>query len=278
VECLRNWTFLFTRLSAELQCIQGVNGGAGDAFLSKINTNSAVSGAAGPAYSTLLGGAGLDQGNGIAVDASGNAYVAGLSNSLSLGTAGAYQTNCTAPSGNTCEGDAFVAKFNPSATGAASELYFTYVGGSLADSATGVAVDTSGDAYITGSTVSTDYPTTADAFQRTYGGGNADAFVTKLDPAGATLLYSSYLGGTNTDVANGIAIDKATPPGAYIAGQTCSQDFPLSNPAQATPGGNCDAFVFQSRPPGRHRDQPDRLSVCASDAGNHEPVPDDHHH
>jgi len=222
---------------------QGANGGAGDAFFSKINTNSAVSGAAGLLYSTLLGGAGLDQGNSIAVDASGNAYVAGVSNSLNLGTAGAYQTNCTAPSGNTCEGDAFVAKFNPSATGAASELYFTYVGGSLADSATGVAVDASGDAYITGSTVSTDYPTTADAFQRTYGGGNADAFVTKLDPAGATLLYSSYLGGTNTDVANGIAIDKATPPGAYIAGQTCSQDFPLSNPAQATPGGNCDAFI-----------------------------------
>ena len=122
-------------------------------------------------------------------------------------------------------------------------VYFTYLGGSKADSGAGIAVDASGNAYVAGSTVSTNFATTADAFQRTYGGGNADAFVAKLDPLGATLLYSSFLGGTNTESGNGIAIDTNDPPGAYVAGQTCSQDFPLSNPAQASSGGNCDAFV-----------------------------------
>ncbi len=104
-------------------------------------------------------------------------------------------------------------------------------------------MDPAGNAYIAGSTVSPDFVTITDAFQANYGGGNADAFVSKIDPTGATLLYSSFLGGTNTDVAYGVAVDNATPPGIYVAGQTCSQDFPLSNPAQSSSGGNCDAFV-----------------------------------
>ena len=94
---------------------------------------------------------------------------------------------------------------------------------------------------MTGSTVSPDFPTTASIFQPVYGGGNSDAFITKLDPTGATLLYSSFLGGTNTDTGNAIAVDNAG--SAYVAGQTCSLDFPLSNPEQAASGGNCDAFV-----------------------------------
>ncbi len=112
-------------------------------------------------------------------------------------------------------------------------MYFTYLGGSLADSANGVALDSTNNAYVTGSTVSPDFPTTAAVFQAGYGGGNADAFVTKIDPTGATLVYSSYLGGSNTDTANGIAVD--TQGSAYVAGQTCSLDFPLSNPAQPAP-------------------------------------------
>jgi hypothetical protein len=142
-----------------------------------------------------------------------------------------------------CEGDAFVAKLDPALGGTPSLVYFSYLGGSLADSASAIAVDSSLDAYVTGSTVSTDFPILGAVFQPTYGGGNADAFVTELNPAGSALVYSTYLGGSNTDTGNGIAVDTANPASAYVAGQTCSFDFPLANPLQPTYGGNCDAFV-----------------------------------
>jgi hypothetical protein len=181
----------------------------------------------------------------VAVDRGGSVFVAGETESTSLGTTGSFQPNCHLDSSNTCEGDAFVAKFNPGTTPSLTLAYLTYLGGSLADTATAIAVEPvnppSGFAYVAGSTVSEDFPVTSAVFQPTYGGGNADAFVAKLDPNGATLLYSSYLGGTNTDVAYGVAADKDG--NAYIAGQTCSLDFPLSNPEQGAPAGNCDAFV-----------------------------------
>jgi hypothetical protein len=207
--------------------LQAANGGAGDAFVTKINTGGGAF-----AYSTLLGGSGLDQGNGIAVDGTGNVYVAGESSSGGL-------FNSPLPYGG--NGDAFVAKINPAASGAASLIYFTYVGGSLADTAGGIAIDGDGNAYITGSTVSADFPVVGAVFQPAYGGGNADAFVTKLDPSGATIVYSTFLGGTNTESGYGIAVDSIG--SAYVTGQTCSLDFPLTNPEQASSGGNCDAFI-----------------------------------
>ena len=223
--------------------LQPVYGGAGDAFLAKVNTNG--SGPTSLAYSTFLGGSGLDQGNGVAVDRGGSVYVAGGTASTSLGTTGVVQPNCHLDSSNTCEGDAFVAKFNPGTSPALTLAYLTYLGGSLADAATGVTVEPvnppTGFAYVTGSTVSPDFPVTGAVFQSKFGGGNADAFVAKLDPNGATLLYSSYLGGTNTDIGYGIAAD--TGGNAYVAGQSCSLDFPLANPEQAASGGSCDAFV-----------------------------------
>src|SRR5205823_8103762 len=76
-----------------------------------------------------------------------------------------------------------------------------------------------------------------------FGGGNADAFVTELNPTGTALVYSSYLGGTNTDAGYGIAVDTNTPASAFVAGQTCSFDFPLANPVQTSNVGNCDVFV-----------------------------------
>ena len=212
--------------------IQTAYGGAGDGFVSKVNAN--LIGAASLVYSTYFGGSGLDQANGIAVDSVGNAYVAGLTNSSTLSftpPAGAFQTS------NAGQGDAFTAKLNT--TGALS--YFTFLGGTHADSATGVAVDSAGNAYVTGTTVSTDFPTAGAVFQPAYGGGNADSFVAKLNPSGSSLAYASFLGGTNTELSTGIAVDTAG--SAYVTGQTCSEDFPLSNPLQAVPGGNCDAYV-----------------------------------
>ena len=224
---------------------QSSYGGAGDAFLTTINTNQCSAGSGSITYSTYLGGSGLDQGNGVAVDSTGMVYVTGLTKSSGTGafpsTAGAYQTACKLDSQGGCDGDAFVTKFDHTKSGAASVLFSTLLGGTSGDSGNAIAIDPSDNAYITGSTNSTDFPVTTAVFQSSYGGGNADAFVTKLDPTGSTLVYSSYLGGSNTESGNGIAVD--TSGAAYVAGQTCSTDFPLSNPAQLTPGGNCDAFI-----------------------------------
>ena len=109
--------------------------------------------------------------------------------------------------------------------------YSTYFGGSGGDSANGIAVDGSGDAYVTGLTKSTDFPTTPYAFQaRNHGNGNV--FVTKFNPDGSALLYSTYLGGSGGDSANGIAVDGSG--NAYVTGTTRSTDFPTVNPFQAT--------------------------------------------
>jgi hypothetical protein len=219
-----------TDLATTAGALQPTYGGAGDAFVGKVNTNA--SGAASLNFLTYFGGSGLDQGNAIAVDTAGNAYVAGSTASTAFGfTANGFQTTSNG------EGDAFIAKLTT--TGAIS--YFTYLGGTKADAATGIAVDSTANVYVTGSTVSTDFPTAGAVFQPNYGGGNADSFVAKLDPSGKTLLYSSYLGGTNTELATGIAVD--TTGSAYVTGQTCSEDFPLANPLQDVPGGNCDAYV-----------------------------------
>ena len=225
--------FLITSATA----FQSAFGQNGDAFFSEIDTN--VSGIAGLDYSTYFGGPGLDQGNGIAIDGTGNAYIAGGTASTGLG-ASVGPADC-APVQQSCLGDAFLAEFNPAASGAASRVFFTYIGGSLNDSASGVALDPNGNIYVTGSTVSPDFLVSGAVFQTTFGGGNDDAFVTKFGPTGNTVIYSSYLGGTDTDNAYGIAVD--TTGSAYVAGQTCSFDFPVANAEQVSSHGNCDAFV-----------------------------------
>ena len=210
--------------------LQTAYGGAGDAFVTKVSTGR--SGAASLAYSTYLGGAGLDRGNAIAIDAAGNAYITGLTNSSSFG----FSPSGVQPA-YAGQGDAFVSALTPA--GALS--YFTYLGGTHADEGDGIAVDATGDVYITGTTASVNFPTAGAVFQPAYGGGNTDSFVAKIGPGGTPLVYSSYLGGTNAELATGVAID--TSGSAYVTGQTCSQDFPLSNPLQAVPGGNCDAYI-----------------------------------
>src|SRR5439155_14661442 len=184
-------------------------------------------------YATYLGGTGGDVAYGIAVDASGNAYITGITNSTDFPTAGAEQGS------NAGSGDVFVTKLNPSGT---ALVYSTYLGGNGADTAAALAVDASGDVFITGSTTSANFPTTTGAFQTTYGGGG-DAFVTQLNSAGNKLVYSSYLGGRDADFGQGIAVD--TSGHAYLTGSTQSADFPLMNPLQGTTGGGSDAFVTE---------------------------------
>jgi hypothetical protein len=121
-------------------------------------------------------------------------------------------------------------------------IYSTYLGGSGSESPYGIAVDGSGNAYVTGQTVSTDFPTT-NPLQSAYG-GSQDAFVTQLNTAGSALIYSTYLGGSDVDFAYGIAVDGGG--NAYVTGLTTSTDFPTTNPLQsAYGGGDADAFVVK---------------------------------
>jgi hypothetical protein len=183
-------------------------------------------------YSTYLGGSGADGGNAIAVDASGNAYVAGLTLSSDFpSTPGALQTT----SGG--DYDVFVTKLN--AAGSAL-VYSTYLGGSGYEAAGGIAVDASGNAYVTGETVSTNFPTTPGAFQTTLN-GPYNGFVTKLNAASSALVYSSYLGGGG-DYGQAIAVDASG--SAYVTGYASSSNFPTTPGAfQTTFGGWRDAFV-----------------------------------
>ena len=164
-------------------------------------------------YSTYLGGSGDDDGYGIAVDSAGNAYVTGQTVSTDFPTSNAWQPT----KGGAY--DAFVAALDPTGT---TLLYSTYLGGSANDVGHGIAVDSVGDAYVTGFTLSTDFPT-SNPLQPTNHGGT-DAFVAKFDPTGATLLYSTYLGGSFQDTGLGVAVDGAGY--AYVTGYTNSINFP----------------------------------------------------
>ena len=182
-----------------------------DAFVVKLNPQGLL------LYSTFLGGAVNDMGTGIAVDSAGRAYVAGWTSSADFPTARAVQPQLSGAL------DAFVARL--SASGGAIE-FASFLGGSLADWANGIAVDGSQGVYLTGRTNSTDFPLTA-ALQAKPGGGG-DAFVTKLDLSTFKTVYSTYLGGGGTDSGNGIAV--AANGSATVTGETLSTDFP------ATPG------------------------------------------
>jgi hypothetical protein len=185
-------------------------------------------------YSTYLGGTAEDDAYGIAIDSSDNVYVTGQTASTNFPTVhGSYST--TNAGGAT---DVFVTKISASG---ASLLYSTYVGGSGADSGNGIAVDASGDAFVTGGTGSTDFPTTAGAFQTTYGGGQLDAFVFELNSSGTTLTYSTYVGGSGSDYAYGVTVDGSG--SAYVVGATYSTNFPTHNPIQSTIAGTSNGFV-----------------------------------
>ena len=209
-----------------------------DAFVTKFN-------AAGSAviYSTYLGGTDDDYGLGISIDSLNNAYVTGQTSSIDFPTKVPFQPDIGG--GNT---DAFIAKFN--ATGS-SLLYSTYLGGNSSDEGHGVAVDSSGSAFVTGSTSSGNFPVTLEAFQTSYGGGDWDAFVAKINNIGS-LSYSSFIGGEGADqlycTADCVAVDVSG--NAYIVGRTDSLDFPTINPLQETNAGGLDVFVTGINPTG----------------------------
>jgi hypothetical protein len=190
-------------------------------------------------YSTYLGGSKLEWGNAIAVDSTGNAYVTGMTASVNFPTANPLQARLA---GNQ---NAFVAKLN--ATGS-TLIYSTYLGGGTEDSK-GIAVDSSGNAYVTGSTSSANFPITPGAFQATLGGsGVYNAFVAELNSTGSALVYSTYLGGSGGDGGYRIAVDSSG--NAYVTGSTASTDFPTANPIQASLGGEENAFVAKLNPTG----------------------------
>ncbi|HEY3025348.1 MAG TPA: PQQ-dependent sugar dehydrogenase [Pyrinomonadaceae bacterium] len=275
------------------------NSGDTDAYLTKINSTATAY-----LYSTLLGGSGTDRGSSVVVDAIGNAYVAGYTGSTDFPTENAFQNF----SGGSF--DAFVAKIDTNASGAASlifcgylggiadekaygialdsganniyvagqtssnnfpvlnpaqpasggafdafiaeisstgaKVYATYLGGSADDRATGVVVNSAGNAYVTGFTFSTNFPT-VNALQIANRGGS-DVFVAKLNSAGSAFLYSTYLGGSGNESStstvtstNPIALDASN--NAYITGYTAATNFPTASPLQAANGGGQDAFV-----------------------------------
>jgi beta-propeller repeat-containing protein len=202
-------------------------GGISDCFISKLNpAGSALT------YSTRLGGSGLDMCAGIAVDAAGSAYVTGTTFSIDFPMQGPLQSSLRGTA------NVFVTKFNPSAS---SLIYSTYVGGSGNDGGTGIAVDSSGAAYVTGNTSSVDFPATAGAVQTVLKGAY-NAFVSKLSADGATLMYSTLIGGSGSDSATSIAVD---PLGrAIVDGYTTSPDFPVVGAVQSAFHGLFDAFAI----------------------------------
>lgn len=301
--------------------------GSADAFVVKLNPSGTAL-----VYSTFLGGPGDDRGAAIAVDASGNAYVTGVSYSSDFPTTtGAAQRSYGG------SGDAFISGLNAAGTGL---LYSTYLGGSGTDSGMGIArassgsvivtgttdssvfptttgsfqapgritragfvarvsstgglvystagiggnaiaVDSSDNAYITGSTSDTSFPTTAGAFDTTYNGGPSDAFVAALNSTGSALLFSTFLGGRPSivggeDEGTAIALDSAR--NVYVTGYTRSQDFPMSPGAyQDFIGGLRSAFITKLDASGRTllystflggRDNDSGYAIAVDSAGN----------
>ncbi|NOY59615.1 MAG: hypothetical protein GXO75_11910, partial [Calditrichaeota bacterium] len=187
-------------------------------------------------YSTFLGGAYGDESGGIAIDENGFIYITGNTANFPV-TENAVQKN-KVQSDFWGYFDVFVAKLRPDGS---ALIYATYIGGDSTESAFGIAVDSSGSAYITGSTVSENFPT-HNAVQGSFGGGLADGFVTKLSPDGSAFVYSTYLGGSDSDFGRDIAVDGSG--NACLIGETKSDDFPVANAIQSAKNNSeNDAFV-----------------------------------
>jgi hypothetical protein len=206
---------------------QPKHGGSTDVFITKLSRDGSKI-----LYSTYIGGSGDDVGYGIAVDAAGNAYITGDTSSRDFPVESPLQ--------KTMGGvfDAFAVKLSPDGS---KLLYSTYIGGSQGDRGDAIALDTAGNAYITGYTYSTDFPVVT-PIQTAFSDGNVHCFVSKVNPSGSALVYSTYLGGGDDrpDQATGIAVDSGG--NAYITGYTNSAKFPSVNALQKFIGPT-DVFV-----------------------------------
>lgn len=200
---------------------QSIFPGSGDGFVTKLNTTGTAL-----VYSTYLGGSSSDQSFAIAVDSSANAYVTGVTNSTNFPiTPGAFQSALSAGFSN----DTFVTKLNSAGT---ALLYSTYLGGTNNERGSGIAVDSSGRAFITGSTSSADFDVTPGAFQTIFGGSDSpfgtsdDAYVTQLNGTGTALVYSTYIGSLGDEDGLGIAVNSSGE--AFITGNTSSFNYPTT--------------------------------------------------
>ena len=234
-----------------IKATKGINGD--DLFVTKLNSSGSAL-----VYSTYLGGSeGTEFGEAIAVDSAGNAYLTGMTQSDDFPLVNAIQA--TAGSGV----DSFVSKIN--AAGSAL-VYSSYLGGGAFDGGKGIAVDSSGNAYIAGSTASTNFPT-VNPLQASIAGLD-DAFVTKVNAAGTAIVYSTYLGGTNIESGEGIAIDSSD--NVYITGQTQSTNFPIANAIQPLNGGTTvtqDVFITKLNAAGTALVYSTYLGGTAGDVG-----------
>ncbi len=215
---------------------QSATAGGQDAFVAKLNPGGNTL-----AYSTYIGGNGTDAALGLAVW-NGQAYITGATDSFNFPHLNAFQA--WSQGGQ----DAFVTALNSAGNGL---VYSTYLGGSggtpgQPEMGYGIAVDATGSAYVVGTTPSFNFPVSS-AVQNQISYGN-DAFITRLNPAGNTIAFSSYLGGSSYDAAMAVTLDSAG--NAYITGYTASPDFPLMKPMQTTNQGNYDAFVTSVNPAG----------------------------
>jgi hypothetical protein len=245
--------------------LQNASAGGGDAFVAKINSDGSLG------YSTYLGGSLYDFARTIAVSSSGTAYVAGSTYSTDFPIKSALQSvhggagfEIYSPNS-----DAFVSKIDPNG----ALVYSTYLGGSNFysegdDSAQRIALDPAENMYVVGSTSASDFPTTnaaQPAFASTPGSGDRDAFVAKINATGTTLLYSTYLGGGGDDRGRGIAADAEGH--AYVAGKTCSSDFPVKKPLQSA-NSICSGFVAKID---TNQSGPNSLLFSTQFGGNNDP-------
>ena len=209
-----------------LNPIQGTYGGNTDAVVARFSSGGTLQ------FSTYLGGSGYDNAHSVAVDSANSAYIAGETESSNFPTTAGVLL--TSPAGSE---NAFVVKINASA----QKVYSTLAGGASYDGAYGIAVDSAGDAYLTGFTYSSSFVGAPGGGAQTSNGGGQDAFVAKLNPAGSALLYFTFLGGAGTDSGQSIAVDSTN--NAYVAGSTTSTGLATQGAAQTSLASGYDGLI-----------------------------------
>lgn len=235
--------------------------GKHDAFITKLNRAGAKL-----VYSTFLGGKDHDESGGIAVDNEGNAYITGWTDSYDFPTTyDSYKT-----SKNYGGDDIFITKLN---TKGSELVYSTFLGGGGDDRGNDIAVDGDGNAYITGWTRSRNFPTYSDAYDQGYSGDH-DIFITRLNPAGTGLLYSTYLGGSGGEHGNGISLEGRNH--VYVTGWTWSSDFPITTGIFDTHySGDHDVFICKIRFPDKYKYI---LTLSSEYGGTTDPAPGTHNY